>query len=201
MGYRSIGPIYGKGVSEIGKYPRFKDTPEYVLWLSMLLRCYNTKRSLRNKTYDGCQVSEDFCNYQFFAEWCNKQVGYGVKGFQLDKDILQPGNKVYCAEVCVFIPRQINALFNSHSASRGTCVQGVTKGKNSKGFLARININGNPTKLGVFKTEKQAELVYMQAKNKYVYSWADRLDSGEFIVDRRVVEALRKFEHKSQLNN
>ena len=35
---------------------------------------------------------------------------FKVKGFALDKDILQRGNKLYCENNCVFIPQQLNNL-------------------------------------------------------------------------------------------
>ena len=95
-------------------YPSYdgeKMLKEYDLWKSMLHRCtkeYGFKRS----AYAGVTCSENFKSYSFFYEWCNKQVGFknvDEKGnyWQLDKDLLIKGNKVYSEDVCVFVPQKL----------------------------------------------------------------------------------------------
>ena len=39
--------------------------------------------------------------------------------FQLDKDSLIKGNKVYSESTCVFIPQEVNSLLVKSTASRG----------------------------------------------------------------------------------
>lgn len=41
----------------------------------------------------------------------------------LDKDILNKGNKVYCPENCIFVPRRINNLFTKSNRVRGVIIQ------------------------------------------------------------------------------
>ena len=72
--------VYGIGVSGT-KYPiTINDvkTKEYELWQNMLERCYSDAYKNKNPTYEGCEVSENFKSYEYFYEWCNEQIGFGM---------------------------------------------------------------------------------------------------------------------------
>ena len=89
--------VYGVGILGT-KYPSKVNgvlTKEYVLWRGMLKRCYSDVYKKRYPTYEGCKVSNKFKNYEYFYEWYHKQIGFDVKGWHLDKDLLIKGNKVY----------------------------------------------------------------------------------------------------------
>ena len=96
--------VYGIGV--VGtKYPISeggKDTKDYALWNNMLQRCYSDAYKKKRPTYEGCGVSENFKYYEYFYEWCHKQIGFSNKNWHLDKDLLVKGNKVYSESACVF---------------------------------------------------------------------------------------------------
>lgn len=51
------------------------------------------------------------------------------EGFQLDKDILKIGNKIYCQEYCRFVPNYLNSLLIDHGAARGDLPLGITANK------------------------------------------------------------------------
>ena len=51
---------------KISEYGR--DTKEYVLWKSMLVRCYSTALKKRYPTYEYCKVSANFNYYEYFYE-------------------------------------------------------------------------------------------------------------------------------------
>ena len=63
-----------------------RNTKEYNLWNSMLKRCYSDTLKKKYPTYEGCEVSEKFKSYEYFYEWCHKQVGFGNEGWPIDKD-------------------------------------------------------------------------------------------------------------------
>ena len=80
--------VYGVGVLGT-KYPSKVNgvhTKEYLLWQRMLERCYSDVYKKQKPTYKGCEVSDNFKRYEYFYEWCNKQIGFGNEGWHLDKD-------------------------------------------------------------------------------------------------------------------
>ena len=170
-------------------------TKEYVLWKSMLERCYSDTLKKRYPTYEDCEVSENFKSYEYFYEWCHKQIGFGVEGngnpFQLDKDLLVKGNKVYSESTCVFIPKEINSLLIKRGASRGECLIGVSWHKRGKAFIAQVGKNkGKQEHLGLFNTELEAFNAYKQAKESFVKEQASVWKSQ---IDIRAYEALMNY--------
>ena len=145
------------------------DTKDYALWKRMLTRCYSDAYRKKRPTYEGCKVSDNFKNYEYFYEWCHKQIGFGNQGWHLDKDLLIKGNKVYSEDSCVFIPSEINTLLIKCTASRGKHPVGVYWSKTHKAFVAQVNKNkGKQERLGFFKTEIEAFKAYKQAKEAFV---------------------------------
>ena len=85
------------GVGELGTKYQTKvngvKTKEYTLWCNVLWRCYSDGFKKKQPTYEGCEVSDKFKSYEYFYEWCHKQVGFNNEGWHLDKDLLVKGNK------------------------------------------------------------------------------------------------------------
>ena len=167
-------------------------TKEYVLWCNMLQRCYSDTYQKKQPTYKDCEVSENFKYYEYFYEWCQNQIGFGECGFQLDKDLLTKGNKVYSENTCVFIPREINQVLVKRTALRGEHLIGVYWHKRGKAFAAQVNkSNGGSEYLGLFNTEIEAFNAYKIAKEIHIKELADRLKSQ---IDERAYEALMNYE-------
>ena len=167
-------------------------TKEYVLWTGMLERCYSDTYKKKKPTYEGCEVSENFKSYDYFYEWCNKQIGFGVKDWHLDKDLLTKGNKVYSENTCVFLPREINQVLVKRTASRGEHLIGVYWHSKGKAFRAQVNKNkGKPEHLGSFNTEIEAFNAYKVAKESFVKELANK---WKVQIDKRAYEALMKYE-------
>ena len=190
--------VYGVGV--VGtKYPSRegdRNTKEYELWGNMLKRCYSDEFKKKRPTYEGCEVSEKFKSYEYFYEWCHKQIGFGNDGsgnpFQLDKDLLVKGNKVYSESTCVFLPSEINSLLIKSTASRGEYLIGVSWHNANKAFRARVRKNkGKSEFLGYFKTELEAFNAYKVAKETFVKEQANKWKSQ---IDPRAYNALMNYE-------
>ena len=156
-------------------------TKEYVLWCSMLKRCYSNAYKKRQPTYEGCEVSNNFKSYEYFYEWCNKQVGFNNQDWHLDKDLLVKGNKVYSENTCVFLPKEINSLLTKCIASRGEHLIGVYWCNTKKAFISQVSRNkGKQECLGSFNTELEAFNAYKKAKESFVKEqankWKDQID-------------------------
>ncbi len=191
--------VCGVGVSEAGEFARYVRIGskwvmmrEYDLWYQMLRRCYSEKHQLKNPTYVGCSVSEDFKYFQRFARWCQSQAGFGLSGYHLDKDILVRGNKVYSEETCVFVPVNINSLLTKRNVDRGDCPIGVSWHKRDQVYTAQCNDgNGDLAHLGYFTTPEAAFDAYKTYKEALIKRLAHEYRD---VLDVRVFEALMAYE-------
>ena len=167
-------------------------TKEYKLWTSMLERCYSSNSKNKYPTYEGCEVSDNFKSYEYFYEWCNKQIGFDNEGWHLDKDLLIKGNKVYSENTCVFIPKEINLLLVRHTPSRGKHPIGVYWRNTKKAFVARVCKNKGVSEwLGCFTTELEAYNAYKTAKESFIKEQANKWKSQ---IDPRAYNALMSYE-------
>lgn len=181
--------IYGVGV--IGDELCYKDyvaLPDYVCWKDMLDRVYN-QNSIKVRWYSECVVSDSFKYLSLFRDWTEKQIGFGNEGWQLDKDILFKGNKIYSEDTCCFVPKEINCLFTKSNRIRGNLPIGVTKCGNK--YAARMNSYGESVYLGKFITSDKAFFAYKTAKEQYIKEVANKWKDQ---IDPRVYEALMKYQ-------
>ena len=186
--------VYGVGI--VGtKYPSSKSgvqTKEYTIWKGMLKRCYSDVYKKKQPTYEGCEVSDNFKSYEYFYEWCHKQIGFDNECWQLDKDLLIKGNKIYSEDSCIFIPSEINLVLVKREALRGEHLIGVHWSHKNKAFVARVNMNkGKQEYLGSFNTELEAFKAYKTAKEAFVKEQANKWKSQ---IDERAYEALMNYQ-------
>ena len=193
-----VASVHGVGIAG-AKYPITVNgvhTKEYDLWNNMLKRCYSDAYQKKQPTYKGCEVSAKFKSFEYFYEWCNKQIGFGNQDnenpFHLDKDLLIKGNKVYSEDSCVFIPREINQLLTKRTASRGEYLIGVCWHNTSKAFVAMVRKNkGKREHLGYFNTELEAFNAYKQAKESFIKEQANKWKGK---IDDRAYNALMNYQ-------
>lgn len=186
--------VYGVGLndkSEPTKTARGsgKQVLEYSLWKDTLRRCYSETSLLKHPTYVGCSVSEDFKDYTYFRDWCRKQIGFGLAGFELDKDLLFKGNKVYSAETCAFVPVRLNILIGGKIRGKGPYPIGVSKHRGK--FEARLTLdNGGRKHLGGFNSPEEAFQVYKAAKEERIKAVVEKY---RLEIDPRVYIALKNY--------
>lgn len=168
-----------------------KAIKEYNIWFSMLNRCYSSNPRERNKTYLNCTVSENFKFYPYFKEWCNNQIGFNNKGWDLDKDILFKGSKVYSEDTCCFVPNEVNKLFTKSESARGMLPIGVTSHKATGKYEAQMTSTGGSVYLGLYGAPEDAFYAYKTAKEYHIKvvanKWKDQIDV-------RVYEALMNYQ-------
>lgn len=136
-------------------------------WKSMFNRCYGV---VILPTYIGCTVSEDWHDYLNFKDWF---ISNYKEDFELDKDLIIEGNKIYSKDTCCFVPLLINATLSIKP--NGNLPYGVKieqyKGKIS--YVVRISIRGKREYLGVYKSETEAGNVYKRRRSEYLKELAE----------------------------
>lgn len=179
--------ILGNTVTKVNGKP----TKVYEVWGSMLQRCYSDVYQKKQKSYIGCTVSDNFKNFEFFSEWFCKQIGSDKEDWDLDKDVLFKGNKVYSEETCVLLPRSLNIVLVKRVVSIGCSPIGVTNLSGCSKYIARLKVNGKKKHLGTYDTAEEAFFVYKQAKEDYIkvlaVKWKDQIDP-------RAYEALMNYQ-------
>lgn len=118
----------GQGIYHVNTHLRL-----YRLWTQMLFRCYDEEHRNHNPSYKGCSVDPRWHNFQNFCEDIQLLENYGkwLEGckekknpYELDKDLLVKGNRVYSKDTCMFLTQAENSrvsnLGNKHSYSGKT---------------------------------------------------------------------------------
>ena len=183
--------VKGVGIND-GKYTATVDgkmRKEYTLWVHMLERCYNEKFHINQPTYVGCNVSDNFKQYSFFHEWCQTQIGFGIFGYSLDKDLIYKGNKEYSETACVFIPLEINNVLTKRQSDRGLLPIGVCKHRVK--FQAGCTINGVSKYIGLFDTPELAFNAYKTFKEAHIKELAEKYKDT---ISQRAYNALMNYE-------
>ena len=178
--------VAGTGVVDVlGEY----DDKSYSVWRNILERCYNEKYRAKFPTYRDCSVCKEWLKYSNFKRWYSENY---VEGYNLDKDILVKGNKLYSPETCCFVPQEINKLFLRCGASRGDLPIGVCRSNSPRSHkLYRVYLRKK--RIGDYYTVDDAFKAYKQAKEAYIKEVASEYYS-EGKITKRVYDAMLQYE-------
>lgn len=178
--------IYGVGINDADYTVQVTGwtCPFYSTWHNMLQRCYSTVYHKRQPTYVDCFVDTPWLRFSTFKNWMLTQ---NWEGNELDKDILNKGNKIYSPDNCVFVSKQINTFLSERQAERGEYPIGVGLHKASGLFRARCgDTMGGRKNLGYFSNPEDAHRAWL----------AYKLEQAKILAlkqtDPRVAEALVK---------
>jgi len=193
-GKRSL--VYGVGVNDWnGKVSvDGKKIREYKLWHGMLERCFSEKCKQNQPTYQDVTCSKDWLSMTKFIEDVSQMKGFGFDGWELDKDIIHKGSKLYSKDSCCFVPTEVNLLLIKCGNSRGEYPIGVNFNKQSGKFKAQLRINGKLKHLGYFTTPEEAFQAYKLAKEAQIKAVAEK---WKHLLDERVYLALLAYEVSS----
>lgn len=169
--------VYGVGINDKSK-PSMVDgklIKEYVVWKNMIFRCYSEEYKKKYPTYIGCTVSENFKNYSYFYNWYNNQTNLdGNLNFELDKDLLIKGNKIYSEDTCTLLPKEINYLLNKNKAKRGEYPIGVSLHNATGRFVAKIKKEAKLFCIGYFNNPVDAFIAYKKEKESHIIFMANK---------------------------
>lgn len=190
--YDKTKGVKGVGINDvphrinIGK----KLLPAYSAWLNMLRRCYDARHTSKYPTYLGCSVCEEWLMFSNFEKWYNENHR---DSYDLDKDIIKRGNKVYCPEYCAYVPKQINYLLGKNLWKRGAFPIGVSYKRDKGKFKAYMLVNRRQVHLGYYDTPDEAFNAYKTAKESHIKEMAEHFfQNGD--IDKRVFDALMRYE-------
>jgi len=159
----------------------YRKVRSYSAWCRMFYRCYSDKFHESSPTYLNCSIDNRWKKYSEFKDWFD--VNY-IPGFDLDKDILVCGNKVYSPEFCRYIPKALNLLLNKHENGSGEFPQGVSFDKRDCMIQSHIRINGKQHRIGYYDSVQEAHIAYKSAKEDYVKKEAKHyFDNGDIKID------------------
>jgi len=169
---------YSKTVFGIGyvgegdfKPTSFDNSPTrvYNRWKAMLQRCYDSKNS-NNSSYEFCEVSEEWKNFQTFAKWIVQQAGWD-EDWHLDKDLIKAHNGLYSEDTCCLIPVEINSALaakSKHTTNGLPC--GVFYHKKNDCYVVRIG----KQYYGSFSTVDAAKEVAKVSKEDMIKRLAEK---------------------------
>jgi len=113
--------VFGIGCIGIGRHKAHDgpaDTHAFSIWRAMLRRCYYGPE--RRPWREGCTVVDEWHNFQAFAEWFESNYPRDGQRYQLDKDTVVNGNKLYSADTCSFVTQAANLAARRFKKDRVT---------------------------------------------------------------------------------
>lgn len=181
--YPSVCGVGYIGVGDFSAWIDGKPTYEYEKWKAMMKRGYSEALKNKHPTYKDCYVHADWHNFQNFAAWlCSNK--YKNLGYELDKDVLVAGNKVYSEATCALVPLEINTLLVYSESNNGDLPVGVHYNKHAKKYDAKIRVDGGRKHLGYFDCPNEAHQAYVLAKEACVKSmaakWKGKIDDSVY---------------------
>lgn len=156
--------VYGVGINDyVGSISSHGvHMKSYKNWVRVLERCYDTKYKKKNPSYNDVVICDEWIKFSNFKAWFDNNY---VDGYEIDKDILVQGNKVYSPDTCCFVPRRINTLLLNKQRTNTSGIIGVYKRGNI--YSASLQMEGRRTYIGCFKTAEEASAAYVEVKSKY----------------------------------
>lgn len=168
----------------------------YIVWDSMLQRCYseNENQRIRNHTYDDCKVCDEWLTYSNFEKWFNKNY---KEGQQLDKDILFEGNKLYSPETCCFVPSDINTMMITRQTKKSCLPTGVSETKKGK-YQVIVKDRVKSKRIGTFDDVFEAFEAYRRHKKQRLKEISyDHYKKGE--INQKIYEAILRHEFNEEI--
>lgn len=161
------------GTGYIGEGQYTTQHPAYKTWTHMIRRCYEYSTLNNRPTYEGCEVYNEWHNFQNFARWYEENYyEIDTDKMQLDKDILLKNNKIYSPTTCCFVNHTINSMFTSKKRFRNSVI-GSYKRNNKYEVSCENTLLKKKQHLGTFVSEEDAFIAYKEYKESVIKAVAD----------------------------
>lgn len=167
--------VHGRGFLGNGDFST-KDKKIYLAWKNMFERCYSKIYHERFPTYVDCEVSEEWYNFQSFAQWYKDTHPWDVQlpmgRWELDKDLKTPRNKTYSPDNCTWLPSHLNINIRLSDPNKdwkymtGVSYDIARPNTFKTTFNSMRKPEGKFTKS--FKSEIEAHRYYIEMKNIYI---------------------------------
>ena len=188
---KSINNKYEYYVGQ-GRYNMTYNKEITIAFKGMFERCYKEKSNNINLTYVGCDVSEEWLNFQNFAKWYEDNFWTDEEKLYIDKDILFKGNKTYGENTCSLVTLKINNLFIKSNRARNGLIGTFL---NPKGrYVAQCNYGCKTNRnIGTFDTEIEAFNAYKEVKERYIKQIADEYKNKYPNFPNKLYEAMYSY--------
>lgn len=163
--------------------------PAYRAWRDMFNRAYNEKFHTKFPTYKGVEISKEWFSFTNFREWW---IENHVDGWQLDKDLLVVGNKVYSSETCIYVPQWLNLFTARNKVTRGQYPIGAYFDKTSGKFKAQCNnpITKKNENLGRYTVVEDAYYAWVNKKTELALELKPKMDETDVRIFPSVVNII-----------
>lgn len=192
--------VYNFGIYEDGNHRARigdKHTKEYLVWHSMISRCYNPNYH-GVKSYEDVEVCDDWRYFQKFADWFNKNyytIDNEVIVLEKDYKTFAYGlEKNYSCDNCMFVPQALNKTITfRHNV---TCdlpvgVKYLKYGKKHYSFDQGFERQQDKNYIyKTFDTKEEAYESYLKSVYKRLEHYIDKYD-GKIPNDN--IKAIRDF--------
>lgn len=155
--------------------------PAYYAWADMLKRGHSEQYLEKNPTYSDVTVCKEWHSFVAFRAWWLNNYR---EGYELDKDLLVPGNREYGPDVCIYIPGWLNSFTIDSESSRGEFPIGVCLHKPTGKYKAQCcnPITGKLRNLGLFASPEEAHEAWLN----YKLQLAEQLKPEMDAIDHRI---------------
>lgn len=173
------------------------DNKIHSIWQDIVKRTtHGSYSQSKNTSYKDCILCDEWKDFSNFLLWYKSQIGFD-RCYEVDKDLLVKGNKLYSPHTCILLPKFLNSLLLNSKSARGDLPLGVTYAKNTKNYVARCRYveNGERKRktIGYYPTPELAFLAYKTFKEAYIKEQARQYKED---IPQTAYDALCAFEVK-----
>lgn len=149
-----------------------KQTRIYALWSNMHMRASGKNtRQQQHQSYLNCTIAPEWYDYDEFHNWVEEHPFHATKEYgkfyNLDKDLLCKGNKVYSSDMCEFIPFTINVFLTYRKSTKSELPVGVYKNFNKYEASISNPFQKKSEYLGLYQSPEEAFHVYKLRKEEF----------------------------------